>query len=155
MGPAKILRNKRLELGMSDVDVARQAGLSIAAFGDIELHDEELEMAVSLGTARRLCDLLGLSLRQVLEIPAIEGTCRSDKAPGEIINTKREHAGYTRLELADRVGFDEATIESLEAEPSFGNTVPIFLLKDIEVALELPKGKRSANDTLAPSMTAC
>lgn len=141
MGTAQIIRNRRLELGLSDVDVAEKLGVTVSGLGDIELHDDELETAVSLGTVRRLCSLLGLPLQQVLKMPTGEPSrVFEEQRPGEVVRQRREQNGYSRLDLAERVGFDEATIESLETTPSFGNTLPIFLLKDIEATLEFPEG---------------
>lgn len=141
MSISKIIRDKRLELGLSDVEVAEKLGLTPSALGDLELHDDELETAISLGTVRRLCNLLGLSLRQILNIPVSDATLLSEEQwPGEVLKLRREQSGQSQLDLAERVGFDEATIRSLETVPSFGNTLPIFLLKDIEVELELPEG---------------
>lgn len=141
MGTAKIIRDRRLELGLSDVDVAEKLRLTVYELGDIELHDDELETTVPLGTVRRLCSLLGLSLRQVLKMPVGETSSVSEgQRPGEVVRRRREQSGYSQLDLAERVGFDEATIKSLEAMPSFGNMLPVFLLKDIEAELGLPEG---------------
>jgi transcriptional regulator with XRE-family HTH domain len=141
MSIAKIIRDRRLELGLSDVEVAEKLGLTPSGLGDLELHNDELETAVSLGTVRCLCSLLGLSLWQVLEMPVGEVTHLSkEQWPGELVRLWREQSGYSQLDLAERVGFDEATIKWLETIPSFGNTLPIFLLKDIEAELKLPEG---------------
>src|SRR5437899_777466 len=108
MGMAKIIRDRRLELGLSDVDVADKLGLTVSGLGDIELHDDELETAVPLGTVRRLCSLLGLPLRQVLKMPVGEASRGSEgQRPGEIVRRRREQSGYSQLDLAERVGFDE------------------------------------------------
>jgi transcriptional regulator with XRE-family HTH domain len=141
MSIAKIIRDRRLELGLSDVEVAEKLGLTPSGLGDLELHDDELETAISLGTVRCLCSLLGLSLRQVLKMPVGDATLLSEEQwPGEVMRLRREQGGHSQLDLAERVGFDEATIKSLETIPSFGNTLPIFLLKDIEAELQLPEG---------------
>ncbi|HZE92913.1 MAG TPA: hypothetical protein VE029_14565, partial [Rhizobacter sp.] len=72
MSTAKTLRGKRLEMGLSDVEVAERLGLTVFELGDIEQHDDELETAVSLRTARRLCSLLKLPLEKVLGIPSTQ-----------------------------------------------------------------------------------
>jgi len=142
MGTAKIIRERRLELGLSDVDVAKKLGMNIYTFCDIEQHDDELETCVSLETARRLCNLLGLRLQQVFNISSVDETSHlfDGKRPGELVTQRRKQNGYSVSDLAERVGFDEKTIESLETIPSFGNSLPVFLLKDIESELGLPEG---------------
>lgn len=141
MAAAKMIRDRRLELGLSDVDVAGKLGLTVSELGDIELHDDVLETVVPLGTVRELCSLLNLPLQQVLKM-SVDKASRFcvGRRPGEVVMRRREQSGYSRLDLAEKVGFDEATIKSLETVPSFGNTLPIFLLKDIEAELELPEG---------------
>jgi transcriptional regulator with XRE-family HTH domain len=142
MGRAKIIRERRLELGLSDVDVAKKLGLTIHEYGDIEQHDHELIEVVSIGTTHRLCDLLGLSLQQVFKISSVDEASHlfDGKRPGELVMQRREQKGYSVSDLAQRVGFDETTIESLETIPSFGNSLPVFLLNDIETELGLPEG---------------
>jgi transcriptional regulator with XRE-family HTH domain len=140
MSVAKLIRNRRRELGLSDAAIAAKLGLTVAALGDIELHDDELETAVPLGTVRRLCMELGLSLSEVLTLPAT-GSARTDRiSANKLLRQTREQKGYTELDLGDRVGFDEDTIKALEAKAAFAETLPVFLFRELERALTLPEG---------------
>jgi transcriptional regulator with XRE-family HTH domain len=125
MSNAKVIRDRRLELGLSDVEVAEKLGLTPSGLGDLELYDDELETAVSLGTVRCLCSLLGLSLRQVLKMPVGDATRPSEhQLPGEVMRLRREQSGVSQLDLAERVGSEEAVELELYYRSTVGRTRP-------------------------------
>ncbi|SMF24282.1 hypothetical protein SAMN06265365_108104 [Tistlia consotensis] len=58
----EVIRSAREGLGLDDEFCARQCVLSSSCYYDVEAYDDEFFTNVSLGTARRICKLLGLDL---------------------------------------------------------------------------------------------
>lgn len=138
MNLAKAIRDRRRKLGLQDVAVAKSSGLSIHEYGDIEQHADEFETAISTGTARQVCHVLGLELRSLLGLPKV--TSKEMRDISELIRNAREAQKLSQLQVADRIGFNEDTIRSLESTPAFVDTLPLKVLYELEDALGLERG---------------
>src|SRR5699024_10684901 len=109
-------------------------------YGDIESYDDELETTVPLQTVRKLCAVLDLKLGHILHIPDFDATQYPIGNPSQTIKRARKRLGYSSSHLAEREGFEESVINSLETDPPFAETVTILLLYDLEHILGMPKG---------------
>ena len=139
MNFAKAIRDRRIQLGLQAAAAAERLGLSIYEYGDVEQHADEFETAISTGTARQLCHVLGLELRSLLGLPQV--TSKEMKNVSELIRSTREGQKLSQVQLADRIGFNEETIRSLESTPEFVDTLPLSVLYELESALGLERGR--------------
>jgi transcriptional regulator with XRE-family HTH domain len=72
IGTAERIQTLRLKSGRTEQEMARELGLTVHSYSDLEHHDEEIESAVSLAQAIKLATLLGTDLLTLLgetEIP--------------------------------------------------------------------------------------
>ena len=137
MNLANAIRNRRLELKLKDVDVARSSGLSIHEYADIEQHADEIETAVSMGAAKRVLHTLELDVRKLLGLPPLKSEL-SDIS--DFLRKAREHQKLSKGQLAKRIGFDEHTVTSLEEVAGFLDTLPLNVVYELESALALERG---------------
>jgi len=137
MNPANAIRDRRMKLGLQAAAAAERSGLSIYEYGDIEQHADEFETAISTGTARRVCHVLGLELRSLLGLPHVTSEHNNIS---DVIRRARERKKLSQLQLADQIGFNEETVRSLESTAAFVDTLPLKVLYDLEDALGLERG---------------
>jgi transcriptional regulator with XRE-family HTH domain len=135
---AKTIRNRRMQIGLQAAEVAKSVGLSIHEYTDIEQHTDEFETAISMGTARNVCHVLGLEFRSLLGLP--NSAPNKTASVSDEIRRAREKQELSQIQLADRIGFSEETIRSSEDIPGFVDTLPLKVLFDLEKALHLEKG---------------
>ena len=132
-----ILRERRILLGMTDTEVANASGLTIHAYDDVEQHSDEFVSNLALSHAQGICSVLGLSLRELLELPS-EDSVQKDVA--SLIRDARLAKNLSLSELGDRIGFDEEVVRSLEQENHFEGSLPINVLFELEEVLGLARG---------------
>lgn len=138
MNIAKAIRDRRIELGLRAVTVAERSGLSIYEYGDVEQHADEFETAISSGTARKVCHVLGLELRSLLGLPQLMSGEMKDVS--DLIRIARGDRMLSQAELAERIGFTEETIHSLESTPEFVDSLPLTVLYELEASLGFEQG---------------
>ncbi|WP_267226855.1 helix-turn-helix domain-containing protein [Dyella silvae] len=131
MKPNEILKRRRLELGLSETEVAKASGLSVYQIGDVEQYEDELLSAITLSEARMLCAALALSLNDAVRIPPGGGALAGSRA--QAICFARMQKGLTVEELGDLIGFEAEAITNIEASPDFVDELPG------EVALNLAR----------------
>lgn len=151
MNIAKIIRDRRIQLGHQAAVVAERTGLSIYEYSDIEQHADEFETAISAGTARVVCHTLGLEMRNLLGLP--QRAPKETESVSELIRSTREKRGLSEAELAERIGFAEETVHSLESTPDFADTLPLSVLYELEGVLGLERGhliRENVNETNEP-----
>lgn len=124
MTPNERIRKRREELGLTQAEVAAQAGLGIYAYGDIELHKDEAYTVADLGAMRRICALLGLDLLSLfgVDCASCAGGAVADDFPqlrDRLIAQRREALGLSRAELGDRIGFETGAIDAMESDAAF------------------------------------
>ena len=116
------IREQRQQLGLRDVDVARQSGIGIDAYWDIEHHADELSIT-DISVIKKISEILGLDLIRLLEIQcefcSSKTSYSSDyRLPrNELIRKRRIERGLTTDKLGEEVGFYEIEIKRLENEP--------------------------------------
>ncbi|MDR3385592.1 MAG: helix-turn-helix transcriptional regulator [Rudaea sp.] len=137
---AKAIKEKRVNLGLTDTHVADYLALPIEWYGDVEQHEEEFETTLPSGTAVRLCEKLGLNMLDLLAIRPGEFTGSKSLGASDVIEHARCAKNISQNELAEHIGFDIKTVEQLESDPRFIGTLPLRVLFDIEACLNLPKG---------------
>lgn len=138
MNIAKKLLGQRQQLGLSDEHVARLVGLSIHEYGDVEQHADEFETAISVGSAKKICHVLGFGLRHLLGLPTQMPT--DDRSLSELVSRQRENQGLSVEQLAERIGFSRETIEGIEANAAALDLLPLVVIYDLEDALGFERG---------------
>lgn len=111
--PGTAIRMRRLELGLSDVEVATRSGLSVDEYWDLERNPEEIYMVTCLADIGRVCRILGLRLGDVFQLPQCTQRLEHDS-----IQRRREELGWSASELSNRVGISEVTISQAESSPA-------------------------------------
>lgn len=114
------IKARRLALGLTDVSVAEELGVSIAAYIDIEGDESEILTLIPLNKVRKLCDILHLNCLELFGLSCAfcetnQNTYYEKNGRDELIKTKRLEKGLTTEDLADRVGYYGASIEAIEA----------------------------------------
>jgi DNA-binding XRE family transcriptional regulator len=143
----QVIRRAREALGLEAALCATEVGLSDMHYYDLEAYDHEFFDNISLGTARRLCDLLGLD---VLELTAahVNGTIR-ERSPATnamfhsrhaLISKTRLGLNLTEESLGDAIGFETITVRQLERTPDFIESLPIRVVVNTAIALGLDPG---------------
>jgi hypothetical protein len=116
----KKIEARRLELGLSDVEVARQARLSIYEYGDIESHNYEVFLVTPLYHVKKLCSVLETDFFTLFDTSCafcVEGMTHVDDfwlRRDSLIRKKRGALGLSAEELGDMIGFYETEIELIE-----------------------------------------
>jgi len=125
----EIVENRRKELGIDVVELAKKCSLTISGYSDIEDDETEFYMVVTLGKLITLCDELKLDLIELFGFDE----CReksSDNFIAERINKLELDVGR----ISDEVGITEEAIELLITDgQSLSNWVmdPIIDLSNI------------------------
>lgn len=108
-----VIRVRREELGLTDVEVAQRSGLSIYEYGDVEDDETELYMVLPLKKIKSLCQTLGIDMLSLYRI----GKCDREITPRLLLN-RRQEKGITIRELSDQVGISEEMLVKAEYDPS-------------------------------------
>jgi transcriptional regulator with XRE-family HTH domain len=66
MNTAKRIRERRMELALSEAALAKELGVSLESHGDLEQHQDELARCVTLQQATQLSARLGIPLLELL-----------------------------------------------------------------------------------------
>jgi len=137
------IRDRRIELGLSDVEVARRSGLSIHEYCDAEWHDNELLAVVNLRNLKQLCLVLDLDPFDVLEFKCAfctgSGYLPEYHLPrNEIVRRQRLVKGWSVKELGDKIGFYEEVIQHIEIDADYLDSWSANLVKDLAKHLDVP-----------------
>lgn len=138
------IKARRRELGLSDVETAHQARLSIYEYGDIECYADEVFVVVPLYHIKKLCAVLKTDFFTLFEIPCAfcdEGaTCLDDYwlRRSALIRKKREALGLSTEELGDKVGFYGAEIYLMETYTAHFESWVIRNISDLAEHLQIP-----------------
>lgn len=135
MNHSEILKRRRGELGLSDVDVAEACGLTIEQYGDVEQHTDEFQTALTVLEARRLCAALKLRLPDVLGLPSIEPL---KLKRSEAIRMARLKMNLSVNSFADLIGFESSIADRIEEEADFIDDLPIEVVTNIATVLNIP-----------------
>ena len=145
MHPGKRLKQRREELDLSIERLAEHADTTYMSYWDVEAYADEFRTMLDLAQAKRVCGLLQLDLFEVLaldpEVPKEILETPGDRGRlgrGEFIRARREAAGLSAEELADRVGYYAELIESAEADPATLESCCLDVLVDLAKELRVP-----------------
>jgi DNA-binding XRE family transcriptional regulator len=119
----------------------------LSSYRDVEAYEDEFFWNISLGTARRICNFLGLDLLDLtarfLGVEISHRTPVDDESHcsrNELIAYRRLNTGMTQENLGQSIGFETVTVEFLEETPDFIESLPIKVVVDVARSLELDPG---------------
>lgn len=139
------IREAREALALSDAEVAGRTGLTLADYADLEQTATAPWEAVDLRHVKRVCEVLGLDLWDLLDLRC--GYCAGSGPPAreqsrpprnELIRHRREALGLWSNALAARLGVRHESIESMETDPNFLEGWPIAFVEDLAQTLDIP-----------------
>jgi transcriptional regulator with XRE-family HTH domain len=139
----KLIKARRESLGLSGVQVSKQIGLSVSEYGDIEQYEDELFTVTQLHQIRKLCDVFGVQLFQLLDL-----TCTfCGPVPfltdyllprNELVKRQRNSLGISQEALSDEIGFEMVAIENMELRDDFLENWSFELIAELAKILKLP-----------------
>lgn len=138
------IKARRLELGLRDLEAARQARQSIYEYGDIESYADEVFVVVPLYHVKKLCSVLKTNFFTLFEIPCAfceEGATHQDDywlRRDFLVHKKREALGLSTEELGDRVGFYGTEIELIETYTAHLESWVIENILELAAQLQIP-----------------
>lgn len=135
---------RRNELGLSDVEVAKQVGLEIAWYGDVEAYPNEIYTTVELRKVKQLCEILKFDFFDLFEMKCV--FCQENHLylpdysfpRHELICKKRIEHGLSQEELGHEVGFHVDAVRNFENDPDFLETWPIEYINNLADILRIP-----------------
>jgi hypothetical protein len=143
MDANEIVKSRREQLGLSDVEVALCAGLTIGSYYHVEHYPDEI-WDFDLCAVKKLCAKLQLSLFELAIVHcAFCGSARHFEETfslprNELINHERNKNNWSVDELGDRVGFYGVEIEHLESDAVHIENWCVSNLKQLSEALDIP-----------------
>ncbi|WP_306598735.1 hypothetical protein [Geothrix sp. 21YS21S-2] len=140
---SQAIRDKRLELGFSESEVAKAAGISLDSYWDIENHDEEIYLSVSFEEAAILCrkielDVLGLIRESNPLLPFLLDTEYEGEAGENWFHQRRMELGWSLEELNDYLGFKSEFLNELDVSPFAWKSLSISDLIRLCICLKVP-----------------
>jgi len=137
-GPLNInqtIRQRRIELGLTERDVADSCGITIDAYCDVELYADELNACLELKDVRRLSGVLELGLFALFGLDdAAAGTSNRNC----VIAKQRLLLGMSVEQLAEQLGFEAHAVEEMERDPDFLESWSVKLVERLSAALKIP-----------------
>lgn len=136
----KILLNRRTELGISEGEICRLTGLSIYEYGDLESYPNEFLELISFNQAKLICNVLQLDMINLIENcnnRAKDSLIEPALAVNLLLKKAREEHGFTIADIADAIGYEATTIESIEREKDYIQTMCISAILDLAKVLKI------------------
>ncbi len=139
----KKIKLRRIELGLTDKDVADKSGLSIHEYDDIEQHADEIYTVTELKKIKAICSALNLDFFDLCNIKCAfeEGQSFSDEfllPRNELIAKRIIKSGLSKEGFGDRIGFYAEEILKLEQNPDHLETWRLENIKELSKLLEIP-----------------
>lgn len=137
------LKAKRLTMGLSELELARAAGITLDSYWDIENHDEEILVSVSFEEASKICNKLELDLIDLLCVcnpllPLLmESNCEKEIV-GSWFLERRLALGWSVEELSEFLEFDLEFVKDLDTTPSKWVSLSISDLIRLCLCLKTP-----------------
>lgn len=138
------IKMRRLELGLSDVEVAHQANMTIYEYGDVEAHADEIFVVVPLYHVKKLINVLKTDFFNLFSMPCAfceEGITHLDDywlRRNLLVRKKREMLGLSTQELGDKVGFYDTEIELIETYVAHLESWVIENIFELATQLQIP-----------------
>ena len=133
----KVIKERRLKLGLSEETVANIAGLSIYEYGDVEAYPKEFYDQISLGQASMVCDALALDIIALLPECGAREDLNRQVNRRELVIEARKRTGLSRDDLAQQIGYETVAVARLEEENGYMDTMCISAILAIAGALEV------------------
>lgn len=130
----KYLKQKRIEIGLSDVELAETIGITVSSLYDIEDIDENDIQGLTILQLIKMCHAL-----EILPVDIYHAIISDLKTLSlqEIIKKRRDEKGLSIDKLAELIGYNFSFVESIEKNGNL-NDVCLNLLKNIANELDLP-----------------
>jgi transcriptional regulator with XRE-family HTH domain len=130
------IKAQREKLGLTDIDVAKSAGLSIHEYADIEQYEDELKTVTHLCQVRRLCAVLEIDLYDLFNLDVV---LSNEGIPvPKLVREKRKLLDISKAELAEKIGFEELVIDQIENQDDFFEDWSFELIKEFALAIDEP-----------------
>lgn len=135
---------RRVALGADEVEVAKDSGLSIYEYGDIEQYRDEIFEVTHLRQAKCLCDRLGLDIFEIFDMDC--AFCADSAAyhddyllpRNELVQKRCAALGFSQEELGDLIGFETIAIVNMEKNPDFFEEWSFELVHNTALVLKVP-----------------
>jgi len=137
------IKNRRLEVGLSEVEAAQRSGLSTDGYWDVELYDDEIFEVVNLKNVKQLCSVFELDPFELFELEC--AFCAG--APflqdyllprNEIVRRHRLANGWSTEVLGDKIGFYTQAIDDIETDPEYLDSWSVNLVRELASHLGAP-----------------
>jgi transcriptional regulator with XRE-family HTH domain len=133
-GTADRIHALRLKSGRTEQELARELGLTIRSYSDLEEHDEELESAVSIAQALKLANLLDTDVLTLLgetEIPVKMPIARVRSA----LNAQLGKSAEAKELMEDTLNWDLGPF--LEGAAEWTTVYTIGFVRQLATAIEV------------------
>ncbi len=146
MKPNEAIKAQRLQLGLTEEEVAQKIGMSEAEYADLEQHSYEIYEITSLRNVKRVCEVLNLDFLRLLSLKC--SFCKDSeryhddyKLPrNELIRFRRNEMKLTTDALGERIGFAGTAIEAMEKDPDYlEDGLGIESIIDLSTELQIPR----------------
>jgi len=134
IGTAEHVRALRVKSGRTELELAKELGLTIQSYRDLEQHDEELESAVSIAQAIKLANLLHTDLLSLLgetEIPVKMPIARVRSA----LNAQLGNSAEAKELMEDTLNWDLGPF--LEGADEWTTVYTIDFVRQLAIAIEV------------------
>jgi transcriptional regulator with XRE-family HTH domain len=136
------IKNRRKELGLTDVEVSKRIGFQeFSEYMDVEFNDNEITDVWAIKNVKVLCRILKFDYFDLFDSKC--AFCENDeiyleeyKLPrNELLIKKRMDLGLSQMDLGDKVGWDIGPLEKSDRE--FDES-PIMEMTDIINKIKVP-----------------
>jgi transcriptional regulator with XRE-family HTH domain len=135
MGTAAQIRNCRVRAGKSASEIAKHLGLNDAWYHDLEDHDDELALTLTLFQAIELASILGVRLRDLLGQESVPNERISLMDLPSRIKAHVAHHEISLQQFEEQVGWD--LHDFLESPVKAAAESPIIFLQAIAKHLRI------------------
>ena len=105
MNTAHRIRESRIRLALTEAGLAEELGLTLAAYGDLEQHPDELATCVTLGQATKLSRLLHVPLLELLSEHTSPAAMPAPSEVANVVSALIKSSGVSVESLEESVGW--------------------------------------------------
>jgi DNA-binding XRE family transcriptional regulator len=139
---ARLFRQKREALGLTDYEIADLAGVPDNVYYDMENYANEAYRVATLGNLRRVINVLGIDISSIVELSGAEIISNStqslkEKKRNEQIAEARKKLCLSQDALADAIGFYVEAVNSMEGDPDFLEKWSLELIAKLSETLNI------------------
>jgi transcriptional regulator with XRE-family HTH domain len=134
MTTAARVRALRIRAGKSQTEMAERLGLNVAWYADLERKDDQLAQTLTLFKAMELASLLGVTVHELLDQPAVAQRIAILELPDRILDYARD-AGISIEKLEENLGSDLS--DFLASPLQSASELPILFFQKLATVLRL------------------